>query len=116
MPTYNFACDKCECIWDELTAYDAEGKYEGIVCPECGSEEKEKLITTCNVSFSNSVGTDRWTSDRAGHDYRHNWNMDRPGGVRDQRKHAEANSHMGANPYTDTTKQDIELDGKILDR
>ena len=52
------------------------------------------------LSFTNPVGTDVWNSESKGHDYRHNFNVDRPGGVRDQRKNAKENSHMGSEPYS----------------
>jgi len=96
MPMYEFKCKKCENIWDELTSYDESGKYPDIRCPKCKSKRKEKLVSCANFNFSQPVGTDRFNNS---HDFRHNWNMDRPGGVRDQRKDAEDKSHMGTEPY-----------------
>lgn len=95
-------------------SFDKAGKYANVKCPECGSKSKEKLINCPSFKFSNPIGTDRWVSDSLGHDYRHHWNMEHR--VAPERKYAEENSHMGPNPYVDTTEQDIQLDGKILDR
>jgi len=96
MPLYSFKCKKCDHEWDEVTSYDEMGKYSDIRCPECKSKSKDKLISMANFKFSQPVGTDRFNNS---HDYRHNWNMDRQGGTRDQRKEAQEKSHMGAEPY-----------------
>jgi len=99
MPTYAFECKKCSHVWEDIAEYDKTGKYSKIFCPSCKSKSKNKLVTACRIKFTNPVGTDVWNSEAAGHDYRHKWNMDRPNGVRDQRKNAQENSHMGAEPY-----------------
>jgi hypothetical protein len=65
-------------------------------CPKCKSKSKTKLITAPSFAFANPVGTDLYNSS---HDYRHNHNMDRKGGVRDQRKNAMEKSHVGPSPY-----------------
>jgi putative FmdB family regulatory protein len=100
MPTYAFECKKCTKVWEEVAEYDKTGKYSKVSCPKCKSKSKNKLLTTCRFSFTNPVGTDVWNSESKGHDYRHNFNVDRPGGVRDQRKNAKENSHMGSEPYS----------------
>jgi putative FmdB family regulatory protein len=100
MPTYAFECKKCTKVWEEVAEYDKTGKYSKVSCPKCKSKLKNKLLTSCRFSFTNPVGTDVWNSDSKGHDYRHNFNVDRPGGVRDQRKNAKENSHMGSEPYS----------------
>lgn len=114
MPIYEFVCKNCEHQWDELTKYDPASEHPDVKCPECRSVKKERLIGIPNFNFSNPIGTGRWTSDGVGHDYRHNWNIEHR--VRPERKRAEETSHMGPNPYSDTTEEDIKLDGKILDR
>lgn len=97
MPLYVFECKKCKAQWEEITRYDEAGKYPGVRCPNCKSKRKDRVICgTVNFQFSQPVGTDRFNNH---HDYRHKWNMDRPGGVRDQRKQAEDKSHMGTEPY-----------------
>lgn len=114
MPIYNFECKKCSHEYEDMVSkYDETEKYPGIQCPECGSESKQKLMSAPSFHFSNPIGTDRWTNGGTGHDYRHYWNMEHR--VAPERKAAEAASKVGPNPYNDTTKQDIELDGKILD-
>jgi len=108
MPTYAFECNKCKNTWEEISEYDKTGKYKKISCPECKSKSKTKLITSCRIKFTNPVGTDVWNSDSVGHDYRHKYNMERQGGVMDQRKFAEENSHMGSQPYRHIN--DLETD------
>jgi len=115
MPIYEFECKKCDKKYSELTNFDETGKYSKVKCPVCKSKSKTKVMSVASYKFGNPIGTDKWASDTVGHDYRHNWNMDRPGGVREQRRMAEAASHVGPTPYKDTTEQDIQLDGKILD-
>ncbi len=72
--------------------YDPSGKYKNVVCPICSSVKKEKLPTACNFNFSNPVGTDRFTSDSTGHDYRckTKWEKDKA-----NREMVEKKSHMG---------------------
>lgn len=95
MPFYEFLCEKCEQKYEELTSYDESGKYAKVVCPHCGSKKKTKLVSNCNFTFANPVGTDRWNSDSSGHDYRFKYNQPR---VRAEREAAEKASHMGI-PY-----------------
>lgn len=103
MPIYEFECKKCEHRYEALmsiTKCNDKKELRKVKCPECKSTSKIKLISGgVNFTFANPVGTDRWNNGSTGHDYRHNYNMDRPGGVRDQRKEAEEKSHMGSNPY-----------------
>jgi len=68
-------------------------------CPSCGAAEKTEIVGCPSVSFSNPVGTDRWNSESKGHDYRFKYNMDKPGGTRDQRAAAARASKVGAEPY-----------------
>lgn len=99
MPTYTFHCKECDENYDEICSYDKTGKYNKIKCPACGSKKKTKLVSGCAYAFGNVMMTDKWCSDTTGHDYRHKWNMNRPGGVNDQRRNAEKKSHVGPTPY-----------------
>jgi len=93
-------CEKCEEIYDVWASMSKkEEAVEVAICPKCGSRDKSESYGACSVSFSNPVGTDRWNSDSKGHDYRHKHNMDRQGGVRDQRIAAERASIVGKEPY-----------------
>ena len=96
MPTYEFECKNCNKTYSELARYDETGMYKDVECPHCGSKLKEKLMTACNYKFANPVGTDRWTSDSGGHDYRFKHNLPN---VQREREMAEQLSHMG-NPYS----------------
>jgi len=95
IPRYDFQCKKCEFIFDDIAAYDEEGKYPTVVCPKCNSQEKEKLVSCCNFNFSNPVGTDRWNSESSGHEYRFKHNLPN---VIEQRKKAEI-AQKTSNPY-----------------
>lgn len=112
MPTYDFECKACGLEYDDIVPYDPKGKYAKVKCPECGSKKKTKKATTCAFNFSDPVGTDRWNSDSTGHDYRFRHNLPK---VLKERAMAEAMSHMGADPYGDTSAEDIQLDTGIHD-
>lgn len=112
MPTYSFVCKKCGEEYDDLCSYDPKGKYKGVKCTECGSASKTQQATTCGFQFTNPEGTDRWNSETSGHDYRFKTNVPK---VIEQRKQAELASHMGANPYADTSAKDIDMDTGIHD-
>ena len=100
MPTYGLMCNECEKEYEIFcTMSKRVSKSEAAECPECGSKEKSQVLGCCSFNFTNPVGTDRWHSGDTGHDYRHNFNMDRPGGVREQRRTAEKHSKVGPNPY-----------------
>ena len=112
MPMYTFKCSKCESKFEELAKFDEACIFPDVKCPECGSKKKEFLISPVSFAFSNPIGTDRWTSDGSGHDYRFHYNAPN---VKKQRQIAEATSHMGANPYTDTSEKDLKLGEGIHD-
>lgn len=97
MPYYEVTCDKCNHEYDVSSLMaECEENIKKAKCPECKSKSKTRVISGVSFAFSNPVGTDRFSNS---HDYRHNWNMDRKDGVRDQRKNAEEKSNVGANPY-----------------
>ncbi len=99
MPFYELECKKCKHNYDIMsTMADQKKNTKKAKCPECGSTSKIPIIGAANFAFSNPVGTDRFSNS---HGYRHEWNMDREGGVRDQRKTAEDASHVGPSPYND---------------
>lgn len=112
MPIYAFECEKCKKNFDELASFDESGKYPSVVCPYCGSNEKEKLATCSNFNFSNPVGTDRWNNGSTGHDYRFKHNIPK---VQAERKRAETLSHMGHDPYGSTLPADLNLGEGIHD-
>jgi len=95
VPLYEFECNKCDSGYTELAQYDESGEYESVICPECGSSDKTKLLSACKHSFTNPEGTDKMNT----HDYRAHHAIEKPGGASDQRKNAEENSHMGSDPY-----------------
>ena len=112
MPMFEFECKNCNKVYDALTKFDETEKYEGVICPHCESDQKTKLVSCCRFNFSNPVGTDRWNNSSTGHDYRFKYNIPN---VQKERERAEQLSHMGANPYGDTSESDFQLDTGIHD-
>lgn len=110
MPLYEFECKSCNKQYDEISRYDETGMYEDVECPHCGSKKKDKLVSACNYTFTNPVGTDKWNSESTGHDYRFKYNIPK---VKKEREVAEAASHMGS-PYDgrDELRNDIEEFGE----
>jgi putative FmdB family regulatory protein len=96
MPNYEFECKRCGVKYEEIASYDETGKYPGIKCPFCNSKSKKKLVSVCHCTFTNPVGTDLYESS---HDYRYHHQINKSGGVREQRAVAEADSHVGPTPY-----------------
>jgi putative FmdB family regulatory protein len=92
VPIYEFECKKCDVVYEELTSYDKTEKYKGVECPDCGSKSKRKLVSGCGISFGNPKESSKWDSRsyRAGHNHER---------AKGERRHAEAASHMGTNPY-----------------
>lgn len=109
MPLYEFQCRKCNVKFEDIAAFDETDKYPTVVCPECGSKKKEKLISACHVVFAQPEGTDKWHNTSTGHDYRFKHNIPK---VKQEREMAEALSHMGTDPYggAGMLESDIEMD------
>ena len=50
MPIYEYTCKKCNKIFESLVLSSSDIK--GIQCPECGSEEVQKMLS--NFSFGST--------------------------------------------------------------
>lgn len=96
MPNYDFKCKKCEHVFSDFAKHDPKQKYKDVKCPKCGSSKKELLVGAPSYKFNQPVGTDKWTSDGTGHDYRYKYVLP---SIKKQREIAEKTSHVGANPY-----------------
>jgi len=96
LPIYEFICKKCGENYDEFLKFDPTGKYKTVKCPQCNSTKKEHTMSVPSFVFGDPVGTDKWTSDTQGHDYR--FKHSQPA-VRKQRERAEKASNVGPNPY-----------------
>ena len=116
MPMYEYECKKCHTkysyLFSTFAATEDKKELKKVKCPECKSSSKTRLIGCPNFKFAQPEGTDRYNNS---HDYRFHHEYNKPGGTKDQREQAEALSHMGANPYGDTSASDIELDTGIHD-
>lgn len=100
MPFYEMQCEKCSEVYDvHAQMTEKEITVQEASCPKCNSKQKIEIIGCPSVKFTNPVGTDRWNSESKGHDYRFKYNMDKPGGPRDQRAAAARASKVGPNPY-----------------
>jgi len=87
---------QCDVVFDEFTSYDPSDEYSSVVCPNCGSTKKTKIVSACNFNFSNPVGTDRWNSENSGHDYRFKHKLP---SVIEERKKAEIAAKSPDSPY-----------------
>lgn len=97
MALYQFECLKCKKEYEEFSSYDESGKYPKVTCPHCNSKRKNRVVSGCAFNFTNPVGTDRWHSEKSGHDYRYKHNLPN---VQRERQLAQRASHMGPQPYT----------------
>lgn len=88
MPFYEFECEDCSHVYEELTSYDEKGLYEGIVCPKCNSCKKIKLASVPSIQFADPTTSSKFDSFtyRAGH---------LMAKAQDERRNAEEKSHMG---------------------
>jgi hypothetical protein len=72
--------------------------YPDVICPNCKSSKKEKLVS-CPIAeaiFLQPEGTRKWTDAQYGHDYRFKSMQPK---VKKEREEAERRSHMGKNVY-----------------
>jgi putative FmdB family regulatory protein len=46
VPIYEFACRSCDHRFEELVGSHVGVNAEDVVCPECGSADAERLIST----------------------------------------------------------------------
>ncbi|MGQ9671705.1 MAG: FmdB family zinc ribbon protein [Candidatus Aminicenantales bacterium] len=51
MPIYEFLCKQCRCHFETIVRMGGE---KGVVCPECGSAEIEKLFSTFGIGNAGS--------------------------------------------------------------
>ena len=92
MPTYEFLCKKCKKTYDEFTTFDSTGKYADVRCPHCKSKSKKQNITAAACKFANPQDTSKFDN----FSYRAGYNLDK---AQNERRAAEAASHMGEQPY-----------------
>lgn len=84
MPHYEFQCKKCDIVYDDIVSYDETEKYPSVICPECGADDKIRLMSaTAPPVFSNPRGTSKEES----FSYKAGYNMEQ---AKDLRRRAEA--------------------------
>jgi putative FmdB family regulatory protein len=54
MPIYEYTCKKCNKIFETLVLSSDDVK--GIQCPECGSEEVQKMLSSFTSGLSAGPG------------------------------------------------------------
>jgi len=52
MPLYEYKCDECQNRFEELISGDQK-----VVCPKCGSEKVNKLLSTFAAAGGNTCGS-----------------------------------------------------------
>ena len=57
MPIYEFRCTECHEISEFLFTSDKDRKE--MKCPQCGSEELERVLSTTNYAMGGSSGAPR---------------------------------------------------------
>ena len=92
MPTYEFTCVKCKKAYSDLQSFDPTGKYSDVKCPHCNSKRKRQGLTAAALKFANPKDTSKFDN----FSYRAGYNLDK---AQDERRPAEAASHMGTTPY-----------------
>ena len=66
MPMYEFRCNKCGGTFEELVF----ASDETVPCPQCGSQDTEKMISKCAHKTAGSAigeGPSYWGSGEGGH-------------------------------------------------
>jgi len=43
MPIFEYRCSDCKAIFDRLVSFSESGRSEGPLCPECGTEDAERV-------------------------------------------------------------------------
>ena len=54
MPLYEFACKRCDGVFERLLSFSAA--EEGVSCPRCGAAEARRLISTFAAFSKSSAG------------------------------------------------------------
>lgn len=89
MPIYSFECKNCKHNYETLQKHDPSGKYPGVSCPECNSKKKISLLASrVHVKFANPKESSKWDNPH----YKIEYSLDK---AQDERRAAEAASHMG---------------------
>ena len=85
MALYDFKCKDCDSEYVELSKFDESGTYPGVLCPQCGSDKKEKLMSIPAALVPHDS-----------HDWQYNNKL--PQAIK-EREMAERAYKMGAQPY-----------------
>lgn len=88
MPCYDFECQECKKVYDDLANYDETEVYLGVFCPHCKSDKKKKLMSCCAAM-----------PNKGSHDYRFYSKIDGDRGIRQRAE--EAHGDGGYRPIDD---------------
>ena len=64
MPIYEYKCEKCEHIFDEVLSVSNRDKPIEEPCPECGKKSIKKLISATTMGVDMNVKPPGWFQDR----------------------------------------------------
>ncbi len=56
MPIYEFKCSKCDKFF-EVIVMNAERDEKEVKCPDCGSVDFERVVSTTNYSMGGSASS-----------------------------------------------------------
>ncbi len=56
MPLYEYSCEKCGHQFEKLMQMKSRDKSE-VACPQCGSDEVRRLLSTFAIGKSSSSGS-----------------------------------------------------------
>lgn len=54
MPLYEFRCENCDTVFEQLCRVGTDGK--GLKCPECGAGKLRRLMSVCSARSKGEDG------------------------------------------------------------
>ena len=64
MPIYEYKCEKCEHIFDEILSVSNRDKPMSEPCPECGEESVKKLVSVTTMGVDMKLKPPGWFQDK----------------------------------------------------
>lgn len=56
MPIYEFYCKNCDNVFEDLCVLDQKSCH----CPTCQKKSSKKILTNCDFTFKNPLGTKKF--------------------------------------------------------
>jgi len=64
MPIYEYKCEECEHIFDEILSVSNRDKPLGKPCPKCGEESIKKLVSATTMGVDMNMKLPGWFQDK----------------------------------------------------